>query len=121
MFSISVESSFEASHQLSLPDGSKEDLHNHNWQVTVEVSREKLNKMGLVMDFCLLKKRVDNITGEISDMRLEGSGCFEGKNASAENVAYFIYEKLCKVIPEEVSLEAVKVIEAAGCFATYRK
>jgi len=121
VFSISVESSFKASHQLSLPDGSKEELHNHNWQVTVEISREKLNKTGLVMDFHLLKKKVDNITAGISDMTLEESGYFSGKNASAENVAFYIYERLSAVLPERVCLEAVKVVEEAGCFATYRK
>ena len=121
MFSISVESNFRASHQLSLPNGSRERLHNHNWQVTVEVSRERLNKTGLVMDFHLLKKMVDNITAGISDMALEESGYFSDKNASAENVAYYIYEKLCDALPGGVCLEAVKVVEEAGCFATYRK
>ena len=121
MFSISVETSFKASHQLSLPDGSKEILHNHNWLVTVEVSREKLNKTALVMDFHLLKKKVDNITAEISDMTLEQSSYFSDKNASAENVAFYIYEKLSAAIPKDLCLEAVKVVEEPGCFAAYRK
>ncbi len=121
MFSISVESKFKASHQLSLPGGSREQLHNHNWQVTVEVSRDRLNKTGLVMDFQLLKEKVDNITAGISDMTLEENSYFSDKNASAENVAYYIYEKLCDALPGGVCLEAVKVVEEAGCFATYRK
>lgn len=121
MFSISVESSFKASHQLTLPDGSKEQLHSHNWRVTVELSREKLNKVGLVMDFHLLKAKVDNITAAISDMPLEQNNIFSKKNASAENVALYIYEKLADVLPEDVNLEAVKVVEEQGCSAAYRK
>ena len=121
MFSISVETSFKAEHQLSLPDGSKEQLHNHDWQVTVEVSREKLNKTALVMDFHLLREKVDNITAGISDMGLEQSDYFSDKNASAENVAYYIFEKLSDSIGKDVCLEAVKVVEEPGCRATYRK
>lgn len=119
MFSISVESSFKASHQLSLPNGSREGLHSHDWKVTVEVSRETLNEIALVMDFHLLKEKVDNITAEISDITLEQNSFFSDKNASAENVAFYIYERLSAVLPESVCLEAVKVVEEAGCSATY--
>ncbi|HPS55756.1 MAG TPA: 6-carboxytetrahydropterin synthase [Sedimentisphaerales bacterium] len=121
MFTIAVESSFNASHQLTLPDGSKENLHNHNWQITVEVSKKNLNKLGLVMDFNLLKSKVDNITAGISDIPLEKNSVFSNKNASAENVAFYIYEMLAAVLPEDVTLEAVKVVEEPGCFAVYRK
>jgi len=121
VFSIAVESSFNASHQLTLPDGSKENLHNHNWLLTVEVSRKTLNKLGLVMDFNILKSKVDNITAGISDTILEQNSVFSNENASAENVAFYVYEKLAAVLPEDVTLEAVKVVEEPGCFAAYRK
>ena len=45
MFTISVETHFWASHQLHLPDGSKEPSHYHNWLVTVQVAAEKLNEI----------------------------------------------------------------------------
>ncbi|MHC4240480.1 MAG: 6-pyruvoyl trahydropterin synthase family protein, partial [Planctomycetota bacterium] len=51
MFTVSVETRFWASHSLVLPDGSKEQRHQHNWMVAAEVSSTKLDDRGLVMDF----------------------------------------------------------------------
>ncbi|MHC4424383.1 MAG: 6-pyruvoyl trahydropterin synthase family protein, partial [Planctomycetota bacterium] len=71
MFTISVETCFWASHQLTLPDGSKESLHHHNWVVTADVSSNELNSMGLVMDFHRLKAMVDNIVADFDNIQLE--------------------------------------------------
>jgi 6-pyruvoyl-tetrahydropterin synthase len=38
MFTVSIESNFTASHQLTLPDGLHEPVHNHEWSVTAEVA-----------------------------------------------------------------------------------
>ena len=59
MFTISVETHFQASHQLTLPDGSKEPVHSHDWVVTASLSSEKLNNMGVVMDFQALQAMID--------------------------------------------------------------
>ena len=68
MFTVSVETHFRASHQLTLPDGSKEQAHTHDWLIAAEVCRDKLDSMGLVMDFSRLKAMVDNIVGELGDI-----------------------------------------------------
>ena len=119
MFTISVETHFWASHQLVLPDGSKEPLHHHNWLVTAEVSSDALNDMAVVMDFHELKQMLDNIAAEFSNKALNETGCFQQNNPSAENVAKYIYDKLRMELPQGVKLRNVKVVEQTGCSAKY--
>jgi len=119
MFTISVETHFWASHQLLLPDGSKEPLHHHNWLVTAEVGSDTLNDMAVVMDFHELKQMLDNIAADFSNKSLNETGGFQQNNPSAENVAKYIYDKLRMELHEGVKLRNVKVVEQPGCSAKY--
>ena len=119
MFTISVETHFWASHQLVLPDGSKEPRHHHNWLVTVEVGSKKLNDMAVVMDFHELKAMVDNIIADFNNKALNQIGCFKQNNPSAESVAKYIYDKIRTELPQGVKLRNVKVVEQTGCSAKF--
>lgn len=121
MFTVSIETRFWASHQLVLPDGSKEPLHKHNWLIAAEVSSDKLNSTGLVMDFCQLKAMVDDIVGVFDNTQMEEIDYFKRHNCSAETLAKYIYEKLKPKLPGGIELESVRVVEEAGFSAKYAK
>jgi 6-pyruvoyltetrahydropterin/6-carboxytetrahydropterin synthase len=117
VFRITVEKTFTAAHQLTLPDGSKEKLHSHNWLVRATVAADKLDRMGLVMDFQKLGGIIDDITAVLSGRKLEETDCFGGDNASAENVAKYLFEQIAPLLERRVRLEAVEVMETPGCWA----
>ncbi len=119
MFTVSVERRFWASHQLTLPDGSKEPLHGHNWSVTAQLSSEELDSMGFVMDFQQLKAILDDITAGLGNAELEKNDYFRRNNSSAESVAKYIYERLITKLPRGVKLESVSVVEEVGCTARF--
>jgi 6-pyruvoyltetrahydropterin/6-carboxytetrahydropterin synthase len=121
MFTISVETNFWASHQLILPDGSKEPQHRHNWLVIADVSSDKLNSMGLVINFQRLKRMIDNIVSQFNNISLDNIDYFRQNNSSAENVAKYIYEKLEPKLPKTVKLQSITVVEKQGCSAKFRK
>jgi 6-pyruvoyltetrahydropterin/6-carboxytetrahydropterin synthase len=121
LFTVSVETHFWASHQLALPGGPKEPLHHHNWAVTADVSSDKLNSMGLVMDFCRLKAALDNIVAEFNDKPLGRIDYFQRNNSSAENVAKYVYEKLKTKLPGDVKLQSISIVEEPGCWAKFGK
>ncbi|MHC4572792.1 MAG: 6-pyruvoyl trahydropterin synthase family protein [Planctomycetota bacterium] len=121
MFTARVKTHFWASHQLALPDGSKEPVHSHNWTVTANVSSGKLNRMGLVTDFRRLKEIVDNIIADFDNTPLEKLDFFRRNNSSAENVAKYIYEKLEPRLPKNLKLNHIRVIEQPGCSAQFGK
>jgi len=118
LFRVSVETTFQASHQLVLADGTKEKLHRHNWVVTAVVSSDKLNETGLVMDFNQLEENVDSIISGFGD-NLNEVDYFLQKNPSAELVAKYVYEKLKPLLPSEVQLDSVKITEQLGCQAEF--
>jgi 6-pyruvoyl-tetrahydropterin synthase len=121
LYSVIIETSFRASHQLKLPSGSKEPLHEHEWKAAVRVTRKKLNKMGLVIDFQYLKGLVDSIVSDIDAQPLEKIQFFQKNNSSAENVAKYIYEKLEIMLPKSVQLNDITVTEENGCLAKFEK
>ena len=121
MFTISVETHSRASHRLNLPDGDKEPAHYHDWVVTAEVSRKKLDNMAVVINFQKLKHMLDEIISDFHNSALNKFRYFQQNNPSAENVARYIFEKLDKKLPKGTKLENVKVVEEPGCWAKFSR
>lgn len=115
-----MESEFNASHQLTMPDGQKEALHAHQWQLKVAVNSQKLDQMGVVIDFHELKAAINTVTGPLEGKKLEDLACFQGTNVSAEAVAKYIYDRLKEIIKSDVALDSVELMEDVGCWAKYR-
>ena len=115
MFTITVETTFTARHQLTTAQGQKEPLHSHDWIVCSAVSADRLDEIGLVVDFDDLKAKIEEVTSPFNGARLEEL------NASAENVAKYIYDKIEPLLPSHVKLRYVEVAEATGCRAKYSR
>ncbi|MCK5287125.1 MAG: 6-carboxytetrahydropterin synthase, partial [Thermodesulfovibrionia bacterium] len=56
-----IASLFSAAHQLRGYKGKCENLHGHNWRVQVVVSEERVNEIGLVLDFHEFKRIVNEV------------------------------------------------------------
>jgi len=121
VYTVIIETTFNASHQLTLLNGSKEPLHRHKWKVETAISGDKLDKMGLLIDFNRLKIMVESITAGLTGTQLEKTPDFAHINSSAENVARFIYERLEKSLDRGLMLDYIEVTEAPGCRARYKK
>ena len=120
MFLVTIQTNFTASHQLTLADGVKEPLHSHNWQLRTAVSSKELDKAGFVVDFVAMKAKIEGVTAPFEGKMLDDLPCFEGRNASAENVAKYIFDALSPLIPTHVKLEYIEVMEAEGCWARFQ-
>lgn len=121
MFTVNVETHFWASHRLTMPDGSKELRHRHNWSVAADVSSRELDSMGLVIDFRHLTATLKEIVAEFDNKALNEIDYFRRNNPSAENVAKYIYDKLEPQLPQGVKLESVRVLEEPGCSAKFTR
>src|SRR5436853_6487334 len=108
-FEITATREFSAAHQLALYDGSLEPLHGHNWTVQVTVAAEKLDAIGVVMDFHKLEQMVDEIIVPLQNRHLNDARLLSGLNPSAENVALAIGKAL--KIPSPARLKKVEVWE----------
>jgi len=119
LYTVTVESTFTASHQLRMADGAKEPLHSHDWVVRVAVSAENLDETGLAVDFNDLKAMIADVAEPFAGARLEQLDCFANCNASAENVARYIYDRIEPMLANRLKLEYAEVMEATGCWTKY--
>jgi 6-pyruvoyltetrahydropterin/6-carboxytetrahydropterin synthase len=121
LYTITIESSFKASHQLTYAGGKTEDNHLHDWKLKVAAQIEELDENGLAIDFIYLKSKLDEITTVLDNTQLEKLSCFEGINVTAENIAKYIYDQLDPQMPTKAMLVSVDIMEAPGCWAKYNK
>jgi 6-pyruvoyltetrahydropterin/6-carboxytetrahydropterin synthase len=117
-FDITTTRDFSAAHAIRLYDGSIEPLHGHNWRISVTVSADKLDSIGVVMDFHELRRLVDEVVGPMHNRSLNELPAFANLNPTTENVAMVVARSL--KLPEGVRLTEIKVFETWDCSATYR-
>ena len=61
MFEVKIESHFSSAHHLLNYKGECENQHGHNWKVEVYVQGIELDKSNILIDFKVLKKKVNEI------------------------------------------------------------
>ena len=98
MYEVEVQDEFSAAHFLKLYDGSWENRHGHNWKVSVIMRSDKLDSMGVVVDFEALKPTLKKTLAEFSEISINDHPEFKNEklNPSTENIAKIIYERLSK-------------------------
>ena len=120
MFDLTIESQFSAAHQLREYKGKCENLHGHNWRVQVTVSSDKLNDIGMVIDFHELKAMANEVIHSLDHSFLNDVFPFTEINPSSENIAKWIFESLKKKLGSEpCNLSSVTVWENESSSATF--
>ncbi len=109
MYYVSKRMEIAGAHYLKLDYPSKcQNLHGHNWVVTVHCKAKELNQNGMVEDFTHIK---NDIHGRLDHRVLNDVIDF---NPTAENIAKWI----CEQIP---TCYKVSVQESEGNIATYEE
>lgn len=122
MFELTVSSHFSGAHQLRHLHGKCEALHGHNWKVEISVTSRKLNRGGVVIDFKILKEKLENVLRTLDHHFLNDLPYFSKKEPSSENIAKYIFEELKKELRKyPVLLSKVTVWESEVTSATYRE
>lgn len=119
MFTIKVIRNFSAAHFLRNYRGKCENLHGHNWKVEAEVICSGLNRIGIGIDFKLLKAEIDKILKKLDHSLLNNIGPFKKENPSAENIAKYIFEELAEKLKKQAKIKQVTVWESDNASASY--
>ena len=118
MFELSIKSDFASAHFLKGYDGPCKDLHGHTWKVEVVLQSEKLNSVGLVIDFKEIKKQLKEFLMAIDHVNLNDLSYFQQVNPSTENLAKYIYDGFSKGI-QPLKIKRVTVWESDVASVTY--
>jgi 6-pyruvoyltetrahydropterin/6-carboxytetrahydropterin synthase len=118
-YEISVERTFSAAHALREYKGKCENLHGHNWRIRISVTGQKLDKMGMLVDFTDLKSALDAVLKKLDHTNLNELNPFNTVNPTAENIAAYIYEGLKKYQLPQIKISSVEVWESEKSSAKY--
>ncbi|MBI1870909.1 MAG: 6-carboxytetrahydropterin synthase [Chlamydiae bacterium] len=93
-YTIRIEATFEAAHNLREYHGAPEPLHGHSWKVEVLGKRKGLDHEGMAMDFIELKDALDPLIKPFKHAYINEVSPFDKVNPSAENIATWIFDQL---------------------------
>jgi 6-pyruvoyltetrahydropterin/6-carboxytetrahydropterin synthase len=120
MYELKIIRKFAAAHQLPLSKTKCENLHGHNWKVEVIVQGEHLDNSGMMIDFAILKKEVDQILDTMDHQFLNDHPFFKENSPSSENIARYISTVLDKKLDTPgVKVSRVVAWESDDACATY--
>ncbi len=120
MYEITVHSHFSGAHRLRYLHGKCEELHGHNWKVEVSVVSNRLGKEGVVIDFGILKQKVEKVLKPLDHTYLNDLPHFSGVEPSSENIAKYIFDRLKSELKAHRGiLKKVTAWESETSSATY--
>lgn len=121
MYEIQVSSAFEAAHYIRGYEGKCARLHGHNWIVESVVHGDKLDNLGMLIDFRILKAELKKILDDFDHRFLNELETFTEENPTAENLARKIFQRLSKskIFSDTTKLYAVKVHESPNSCVMY--
>ncbi|MBD3379900.1 MAG: 6-carboxytetrahydropterin synthase QueD [Candidatus Omnitrophica bacterium] len=118
MYKVKVFGHFSGAHNLRGYKGKCEELHGHNWKVEVAASSEKLDDLGMVIDFTELKKSLKACLSGLDHKYLNDIEYFKDNNPTSENMAKYIFDRVSE-IRKDVKIDSVTVWETETSSATY--
>lgn len=125
MFEVTVEQTFAAGHALREYKGKCENVHGHNYRVQITVEGDRLNRIGLLVDFADLKRAVREVVNILDHQFINDLEPFITVNPSAENLAKYFFDQVEQrmnfpAFGSSARLAAVKIWETDTSIAVYR-
>ena len=95
-------------------------MHGHNWKVEVEVSGDKLDNVGMVIDFKEIRNMTNEVVDKLDHRFLNDLDAFKKVNPTAENIAEYIHFELTKLINnDKIVVKSIKLWETDKSAVTY--
>ena len=122
MYTLTVEETFAAAHQLREYQGKCENMHGHTWKAALSITGEQLNNIGLLVDFQDIKAVLMEITGMLDHRNINEFPPFDVINPSSENLSKFFYDEAVKrfaVKTPALKVNSVTIWESPTSCCTY--
>ncbi|HEY3318227.1 MAG TPA: 6-carboxytetrahydropterin synthase QueD [Coriobacteriia bacterium] len=120
MYELTVKTHFDAAHALRGYEGECRELHGHTWDVEVTVSGDQLDDVGILYDFKTLRDDLATVLLPFDHAYLNDVPPFDTLNATAENLARVVFERLAERVGEAVRVTEVAVWESPVARLVYK-
>ena len=120
MFTVFKDFHFAAAHAIRGHTRGCQNLHGHNYRVRVHVRAERLDELGMVIDFADLKSATERVVGRFDHSVINDHTPFDReRNTTAEELARWICEEIAGRLPAGRAVARVEVWETEGSCAIY--
>jgi len=119
-FELSIETHFSAAHQLRDYPGDCARLHGHNWHVTLYIECTELDKLGLGIDYKIMKAELKKALEPWDHYNLNDVPPFDRINPSSENVAHELYNEMSQRLDNDrLYVSRIDISETCTAKVTY--
>ncbi len=119
-YKMKILTDFAAAHYLRDYEGPCSRVHGHNWKVEVTVSASRLDKIGMGLDFKLIKQATNQLMERLDHQNLNELPPFDRQNPTAENIAAWLYRELSGNLNTDViRVASVTLWETERACVTY--
>jgi len=121
MHTIFKDFTFAAAHAIRGHTRGCENLHGHNYRVRVHLAAERLDELGMVLDFADLKAMMQEILGPFDHRVINDIPPFDVRNTTAELLGQYVFEEVERRLAddERVRVARVEVWENETACALY--
>ncbi|TCK17444.1 6-pyruvoyltetrahydropterin/6-carboxytetrahydropterin synthase [Thiogranum longum] len=119
-YTLKIVTDFASAHTLREYPGACARMHGHNWKVETEVRASSLDKMGMGVDFKVIKQATRDIAAKLDHRYLNDLEPFTDINPTAENIAAYFYQELsAQLNNESIRVHAVTLWETERACVRY--
>jgi 6-pyruvoyl-tetrahydropterin synthase len=119
MFVVEIREQFTARHAVQVPGGRWEKSHVHSWRLRIFLTRRRLNRYAMVVDFHLARRVVRAVLDRLEGRDLNTVKAI-GKSPTTELVARHIFDQVSAFLGKTgVKVKSVALCETDDCWAWY--
>ena len=112
-YTIFKEFAFAAAHHIPDHPGKCRHMHGHNYRIRVFIQADRLDSIGMVMDFSHIKAMLKDVVGHFDHRVINDFPPFDTQPPTAEVLSEFVYrgieERMDAQEREERGLRVAKV------------
>jgi 6-pyruvoyltetrahydropterin/6-carboxytetrahydropterin synthase len=109
MHTIFKDFTFSAAHAIRGHTRGCENLHGHNYRVRVHLRAERLDELGMVLDFADLKDIMGEVVGPFDHRVINDIPPFDRRNTTAELFSEYVYDEVERRLPDPGRARGLRV------------
>lgn len=100
-YTVSKDFTFAAAHFIRGHQGGCQNLHGHNYRVRIHVAAEKLDQLGMVVDFADIKREARLLLDPFDHAVINDVPPFDVLNTTAELLAGYFLERFAERLDDQ--------------------